>query len=287
MGGCLAVLAPSAMGCAHGAAASSASARQDAARPEAKASDDVRAQLAERDRRITQLENRLALIEAEQRQLRFAIAESQQSAPGIHDTVRIGRSTDEGLESDGETTRHESAKRKPPLRPVLRLYEAHGSPSADEALLPVPEVSERLPVAPLPGSLPAALQAPPAVSSADDASVLYRRAIDLVRQRQFDEALIALNEFLRRHADDARAQKAMFWRGELLFAQRDYERALEAFEAALARDPRGDKAADALLKIGLCHKRLGAPERARAAIERLKTQFPNSDAARLATEEDA
>jgi TolA-binding protein len=41
------------------------------------------------------------------------------------------------------------------------------------------------------------------------------------------------------------------------------------------------------LKIGLCHKRLGAPERARTAIDQLKTQFPQSNAARLAQAEEA
>ena len=76
--------------------------------------------------------------------------------------------------------------------------------------------------------------------------------------------------------------RALFWRGEVLFAQKRYEQALTGFQQALEREPRGEKAADALLKIGLCYQRLGQPERARATFERLKAQFPESDAARLA-----
>jgi TolA-binding protein len=96
-----------------------------------------------------------------------------------------------------------------------------------------------------------------------------------------------LDIFLRRFVDHPRAGKVMFWRGEVLFAQREYALALAAYERSLAREPRGEKAADALLKISLCHRQLGSPERARSALERLKSQFPDSEAALMVQREDA
>ncbi len=238
--------------------------------------------LAARDRDVDRLENRIALLEAEQRQLRDAVAADERAPPGIHGTVRIRgdlvQPPPEGLPAAFEV---EPARRRAEARPVLRLT---GDPRREHAapLMPVPVVSERLPIAPVPALSPLL----PAAATGD-AGEDYREALDRLRKRQFEEALASLTAFLARYPSDRRAPWAMFWRGEVLFARGEYGRALEAFETSLATDPRGDKAADALLKVGLCHKQLGAPERARAAIERLKVQFPQSDAARLAAQEDA
>jgi tol-pal system protein YbgF len=263
-------------GCAH------ASTRTKGTTPPASRSaevDALRSQLAERDKRIDQLEGRLSLIEAEQRQHRLALESLQQPPPGIRETVRISSpsASDDGLEERPRATVRRDS------RPVLRLYEEPRAnlSEGDAELMPVPDVQERLPrfVPSLPGAQPAAAPL--------GAEQHYRQAIDLVRQRNFDAALISLNDFLVRHADDPRAPRVLFWRGEVLFAQRDYARALGAFETSLAQDPGGEKAPDAWLRVARCHLRLGAKERARAAIERLKAQFPNSDAARLAAQEDA
>ncbi len=247
--------------------------------------------LVERDRTLNQLENRLALLEAEQRQLRFAVAEAEPPV-GIRETVRIG-ANDAGKTAERAPPMFENApeRRHAEARPVLRLVGERRRDESEPMML-VPVVRERLPLAPLPETMPFMAQAASMPSSAAppvaaDASGHYRQAIELVRQRDFGAALASLTDFLVRYPDDGRAPKVMFWHGEVLFAQRDYGHALEAFERSLAREPKGDKAADALLKVGLCHKRLGAPERARAAIERLKAQFPQSDAARLAAQEDA
>lgn len=108
----------------------------------------------------------------------------------------------------------------------------------------------------------------------------YDAAIALVNAKQNDRALEALNAFLVRWPDHPYAENAMYWRGEIYFAQADYLRAAEQFEAVVARFGGGRKAPDALLKIGMCHDRLGAPARANEYWTRLKRDFPQSDAAR-------
>ncbi len=240
----------------------------------------LEAKLAERDRQFSQLENRLALLEAEQRQMRYALVDrtEERPSPVVRDSVRAGKSKQD---ADVEETPAESAHERdnaPSRRPVLRLVgEKRKDARSGYEMMPIPEVSERLPIAPVPDK--AVAEGSPEVH--------YARALDLVRQRDFEHALAALTDFLARYPRDMRAPRVLFWRGEVLFAQHEYTRALEAFETALARDPAGDKAPDALLKMSLCHKRLGDADRARAAVQRLKSQFPQSNAAKLAAQEDA
>jgi tol-pal system protein YbgF len=260
------------------------------ATPGAQAANDVVAQVAalqqkleDREQLVTQLESRLSLLEAEQRQLRFAIAERESAPVGLRETVRIGGHEEHVRESKREQ------------RPVLRLYEERRTSEA--ALAPIPQVDERLPVAPLPDMLGLAKSKAEPQAPADGVEAHgsareqnkdpYLSAIDLVRRRDFPAALAALARFIAMHPEDARLARAEFWRGEVLFAQKSYATALSAFESSLKQEPKGEKAPDSLLKIGLCHKRLGAPERARAAIQQLKIQFPQSSAARLAQAEEA
>ena len=107
----------------------------------------------------------------------------------------------------------------------------------------------------------------------------YDHAISLVNGRKNDQALEALNAFLVKWPDHPYAENAMYWRGEIFFAQGDYLKAAEQFEAVVARF-NGRKAPDALLKIGMCHDKLGAPTRANDYWSRLKRDYPQSDAAR-------
>ena len=108
----------------------------------------------------------------------------------------------------------------------------------------------------------------------------YDQALALVNAKQHERALEALNAFLVRWPDHPYAENAMYWRGEIYFAEAQYLRAAEQFEAVVARFGGGRKAPDALLKIGMCHDRLGAPSRANEYWTRLKRDYPQSDAAR-------
>jgi tol-pal system protein YbgF len=107
----------------------------------------------------------------------------------------------------------------------------------------------------------------------------YDHAISLVNGKKNDQALEALNAFLVKWPDHPYAENAMYWRGEIFFAQGEYLKSAEQFEAVVARFS-GRKAPDALLKIGMCHDKLGAPTRANDYWARLKRDYPQSDAAR-------
>lgn len=256
--GTLVLLGGLVVGCAHAKLPPAAPADPELSR--------LRAQLAEREHTIRDLESRLALA--------TALPPHADDAEGA-EPAGACRTADEG---EGRDERHarvrepatETARDEP--RPLLRLH-AQSTPEGSRAWS-APPAYERLKVVPLPpdGGAP---------SSEAAAADLYMRAIDLVRRREFPEALRELDAFLQSFGEDPRALRALFWRGEVLFAQREYASALESYESALARAPSGDKAADTLLRIARCCLRLGAAERARATLAQLEAEFPDSEAARL------
>lgn len=113
-----------------------------------------------------------------------------------------------------------------------------------------------------------------------DAKSAYDAALALATSRQYDRALEALSGFLVKYPDHPYAENALYWRGECYFARGEFLRAAEQFEAVLGRFGGGKKAPDALLKIGASHERLGSPDRAREYWDRLRRDFPRSEAAK-------
>jgi tol-pal system protein YbgF len=122
----------------------------------------------------------------------------------------------------------------------------------------------------------------PSRSSATDpeAKRTYDRGLAEVQGKQLDRGLETLASFLVKWPDHPYAANAMYWRGEAYYAKGDYPKAAEQFEAVLTRFAGGSKAADALLKMGMCHDKLGAPARAQEYWDRLRTEYPRSDAAK-------
>ena len=113
-----------------------------------------------------------------------------------------------------------------------------------------------------------------------EAKHAYESAIALVSARQYDRALDDLAAFLVKYPDHPYADNAMYWRGECYFAKGDYLHAAEQFEGTVTRFPAGNKAPDALLKLGMSHQKLGNPAKAKECFDRLAHAYPQSDAAR-------
>jgi tol-pal system protein YbgF len=108
----------------------------------------------------------------------------------------------------------------------------------------------------------------------------YDAALALARGKQYDKALQALTGFLVRFPDHPLVENAMYWRGECFYATGAFARAVEQFEGLIARFPYGNKAADALLKLGLAQEKVGAKDPAQKTFAELKVRYPKSDAAR-------
>lgn len=235
----------------------------------------------EQTRRIGELEARISLLEQEARLSR----ESGPMKPT--EPVRIGRHIrDAQAESALVSTSNDRAlqdERVPSLRLVGEAREESWS-----APVPPPGMPASLAVVPLPAASSGTVATPAPASQASavgDARERYRAALKLVRERDFERALEALGQFLAAHPSDALTDDAMYWRGEVHYAQRRYREALDAFAEVLARFPTGSRVPDALFKVGMCHHRLGDEASARAYFRRVREEYPDTEAARLVPEE--
>lgn len=282
----------------------------------------LRALQSEQAHQIEELETRIALLEADARNARGSgTSASVEPPPRSGDTIRIGerreltaaqpaaRPVGWGDETIGDAEDSRSTK-----RPRLKLYGQKGElrevPSRERAetasdapagranLPSVPMVNETLPVVPLPQQRAAQLRAAEPASAADSGEApraepvrpesplaSYRGALKLLRERRFDQALDAFSAFITANPHHALAANALYWRGEAHYAKREYAPALADFEAMLERFPRAEKAADALLKQALCLRQLGSEDKARDVFRRLRTDYPNSQAASMAARE--
>lgn len=143
------------------------------------------------------------------------------------------------------------------------------------------------PPAPMVGATAAPTSASASRRATDDPAVReYQAALGHVASRHFEEALGALGGFLRAHPQHPYADNAMFWRGEVLYMQRDYAGAERELAEMIRRFPRGNKVPDALLRLGLCRQRQGDVEGARTYFRRVRAEHPGTVAARLASRED-
>jgi tol-pal system protein YbgF len=103
----------------------------------------------------------------------------------------------------------------------------------------------------------------------------YDHAFKLLRQTSYEEAEKALKEFVSLHGDDPLASNASYWLGETHYVRGDYVQAADAFLEGYKAYPKGNKAADSLLKLGKSLSSLDKKEDACAALEKLKNDFPD------------
>lgn len=142
----------------------------------------------------------------------------------------------------------------------------------------------RLPAAPsgFAPSAPAAAPSPLASATTTPAPELYRVGVERLRAKDLDAAILSFYDLIVTYPDHPLRETAQFLVADMLYTQRDFRGALAEFEALIAAVPRGEKVADALLKIGLCQRGLGDTARARRAWERVLRDHPASVAARQA-----
>ena len=149
-----------------------------------------------------------------------------------------------------------------------------------ESIEPKIELPSETPPAPVtPPAPPVAEQAPPPSQGEQEA---YIKAVEPLKQRRFEEASIALTDFLARYPNSANADKAHFWLAETHYVNRNIPAALAEFQGVLKDYPKSSKVPGALLKIGYIQDDAKDPKAARVTLEEVIRRFPQSGEARLA-----
>ena len=119
----------------------------------------------------------------------------------------------------------------------------------------------------VPSSAPGAL---PNGSAQDQ----YNYAMGLLTQANYPAAEQAMRGFVQRYPTDPLAGNAQYWLGETFYVRKDYQNAATAFAQGYEKYPKGAKAADDLLKLGMSLTALNQKSDACRSYQRLDRDFP-------------
>ena len=112
----------------------------------------------------------------------------------------------------------------------------------------------------------------------------YQAAFELLKQGRYDQAAIALQQFMVAFPDSDLSDNAQYWLAETHYVTQQYAEALPAFQTVVKRYPESRKIPDALLKIGYCNYELKRLTAAEKALRSVVDQYPETTAARLASQ---
>lgn len=104
----------------------------------------------------------------------------------------------------------------------------------------------------------------------------YNYAYKLLVQSDYADAESAFREFLGAHGQDALAGNAQYWLGETYYVRGQYEPAAQAFLQGYQGYPKGAKAPDSLLKLGMSLSAMKKNPEACAALGQLGKEFASA-----------
>jgi len=112
----------------------------------------------------------------------------------------------------------------------------------------------------------------------------YQAAFELLKQGRYDQAGLALQQFMVAFPDSSLLDNAQYWLAETHYVSQQYEKALPQFQTVVRQYPDSRKIPDALLKIGYCNYELQRWDDARTALTAVAGDYPETTAARLANQ---
>ncbi len=231
---------------------------------------------------VEQLRRRLEQINSDI-DVRFSQGQGQpRSAPSTsHAAAGIADSGPAGpIAMRGPTTGANPPSRPPgSLLPPGTLVPPPRDPPIGTGTLTPPGSTQSAPehanVATGGGFRPPSGAALPAGSSSEQ----YNYAFSFIKQADYPAAEEALKAFVQQHPDDNLASNAQYWLGETYFVRHKYTEAASAFADGYKRYPKGAKAADDLLKLGMSLARANQKQNACVALAQLDRDFPNPGSA--------
>lgn len=140
--------------------------------------------------------------------------------------------------------------------------------------------------------------APAPIPSADGSEVIsrpeptrvpaqeaYNLAFQMIRERQFEESLAAMAEFISRYPDSALIHDARFWRGQVYDVLADDANAIKEYEGLLADKPDYRRLPQVQIKLGKLYVKTGQTAAGQQLLNALISADPDSVEAGLARRE--
>jgi len=107
-----------------------------------------------------------------------------------------------------------------------------------------------------------------------DAESLYQQGYGALLQKDYAGAEGAFSQLVATFPNNPLAGNAQYWIGETYYARGQYKNAADAFLKGYKAYKSGEKAPDALLKLGMALAQLGQKDAACSTFNELKTKFP-------------
>lgn len=114
----------------------------------------------------------------------------------------------------------------------------------------------------------------PSSGGPDHAAAAYENAFSLLKSSNFDAAEQEFGRFLEQYPDHVLSSNAKYWYGETFYVRGDYERSARIFAESYQQAPRGAKAQDNLLKLGMSLAGMGNKKDACVALRQLNKENP-------------
>ncbi len=121
-------------------------------------------------------------------------------------------------------------------------------------------------------------------SSREAMEALYKNAKQTYERKDFTAAREKFKAFLAVYPKGELSDNAQFWIGESFYSEKDYEKAIIAYDNVLKKFPKGDKIPSALLKQALCWLKLGDKTFAQSLLKRVIREHPRTQQAKIAKE---
>ena len=116
-----------------------------------------------------------------------------------------------------------------------------------------------------------------------DANSDYNAAVALIlEKKQYDQAIAALQAWVKRYPDSTYQPNANYWLGQLNYNKGKKDDAAYYYATVVKNYPKSPKASEALLKVGVIMQEKKDTAKAKAVFQQVIKLYPNTDSARQA-----
>jgi len=130
------------------------------------------------------------------------------------------------------------------------------------------------------GGAAAASAAP---TQSGDANSDYNAAVALIlEKKQYDQAITALQAWVKRYPDSTYQPNANYWLGQLNYNKGKKDDAAYYYATVVKNYPKSPKASEALLKVGVIMQEKNDTAKAKAVYQQVIKLYPNTDSAKQA-----
>ena len=157
---------------------------------------------------------------------------------------------------------------------------ASGNAAAQGGEAPAADADAAAGAAAATGSAAASAGAP---TQSGDANSDYNAAVALIlEKKQYDQAIAALQAWVKRYPDSTYQPNANYWLGQLNYNKGKKDDAAYYYATVVKNYPKSPKASEALLKVGVIMQEKNDTAKAKAVYQQVIKLYPNTDSAKQA-----